>query len=462
MAVTVVACTGNTTPAATSSLGPRDPGLASGAASGDISKIKHVVIVMQENRSFDEYFGTYPGVDGLSKVPGVCLAPLTGPCLKSYHDSKDINLGGPHSRQDAQAILANGKMDAFASVVKATGKPCADLNDPSCRRAAGEIDVMGWHDAREIPNYWTYARDYVLQDHMFESIASWSLPAHLFMVSEWSADCRSDKDPVRCANNNNDPAAGNFPDGQPPYNWTDLTYLLHKQKVSWGYYVADGTQPDCEDGAATCPKKLQSAGTPQIWNPLPLFLTVHQDGELGNIQPATNFFTAAKNGSLPAVSWVVPSNENSEHPPASIAAGQAWTTSLINSVMQGPDWSSTAIFLSWDDWGGFYDHVVPPVVDQNGLGIRVPGIVISPYARRGFIDTAVHSHDSYTRFIEDVFLGGARIDPLTDGRPDSRPTVRESLSLLGDLRVDFDFTQAPRQPTVLPLHPPPGPASAGG
>jgi phospholipase C len=142
--------------------------------------------------------------------------------------------------------------------------------------------------------------------------------------------------------------------------------------------------------------------------------------------------------------------------------GQAWVTNLINTVMRGPDWASTAIFLSWDDWGGFYDHVAPPTVDNNGYGLRVPTIVISPYAKRGFIDHQTLSHDAFLKFIEDDFLGGARLDPKTDGRPDPRPDVRENATQLGDLAHDFDFTQAPRPPIVLPLNPPPGPASQPG
>jgi phospholipase C len=129
-------------------------------------------------------------------------------------------------------------------------------------------------------------------------------------------------------------------------------------------------------------------------------------------------------------------------------------TRLIDAVMRSKDWSSTAIFLSWDDWGGFYDHVVPPRVDAQGYGLRVPGLVISPYARRGFVDHQVLSHDAYLKFIEDDFLGGARIDPKTDGRPDPRPDVRERASVLGNLVKDFDFSQKPRPPLVLPLHPP--------
>jgi phospholipase C len=117
--------------------------------------------------------------------------------------------------------------------------------------------------------------------------------------------------------------------------------------------------------------------------------------------------------------------------------------------MQGPDWKSTAIFLTWDDWGGFYDHAVPPKIDANGYGLRVPGLVISPFAKKGYIDHQVLSFDAYNKFIEDDFLGGVRIDPATDGRRDSRPGVRENAPQLGDLRNDFDFAQLPRPPIIL-------------
>jgi len=434
-----------------------------------IRKIQHVVVIMQENRSFDHYFGTYPGADGIpmqNGAPAICVPdPRTRQCVKPFHDPHDLNRGGPHGARDASADLGGGKMDGFIGQAGGRKAKCQGTFDPSCGGGSGEPDVMGYHDAREIPNYWTYAREFVLQDHMFEPNASWSLPEHLFMVSGWSARCTS-ADPMSCVNELQSPDRlfGRREAGapaKPNYAWTDLTYLLHRAGVTWAYYVAEGTQPDCDDAAANCPEKPQRAGTPQIWNPLPWFETVRDDGELRNIQAISHFFEAARNGTLPAVSWVVPNGRVSEHPPALVSAGQAYVTSLVNAVMQGPDWNSTAIFLSWDDWGGFYDHVVPPKVDENGYGLRVPGLVISPFARRGYIDHQVLSFDAYVKFVEDDFLGGQRIDPKTDGRPDRRPDVRENLPQLGTLTADFDFTQAPRPPLVLPINPPAGPPSVG-
>ena len=150
----------------------------------------------------------------------------------------------------------------------------------------------------------------------------------------------------------------------------------------------------------------------------------------------------------------MPSQEVSDHPPALITTSQAYVTGLINSIMRSRAWNSTAIFLCWDDWSGFYDHANPPVVDGQGYGIRVPALVISPYARKGYIDHQILSQDAYLKFIEDDFLNGARVDPRTDGRPDPRPDVRENAKILGNLANDFDFNQKPRPPLLLPLRPP--------
>jgi phospholipase C len=418
-----------------------------------IHKIKHVVIVMQENRSFDSYFGTYPGADGIpmrNGVPTVCLPdPQLGHCVTPFHDTSDVNGGGPHKDVSAIGDIDGGKMDGFLRVAEPAQQTCVDPNNPNCAPGS-HVDVMGYHTGREIRNYWSYARAYVLQDHMFQSNASWSLPSHLYMVSGWSAVCSIRDDPTSCTSaleGPNDPGAVGAP--PPNYAWTDITYLLHRHHVSWGYYVFSGAQPDCADDAMTCKAVAQSPGTPGIWNPLPYFTTVRQDGELGNIKPTHAFYVAARNGTLPAVSWVVPDDVVSEHPPGRVSVGQNYVTGLIDAVMRGPDWKSTAILLSWDDWGGFYDHVAPPVVDGMGYGLRVPGLVISPYARHGFVDHQILSFDAYLKFIEDDFLNGQRLDPRTDGRPDSRPIVREDVPILGNLVHDFNFKQAPRKPMVL-------------
>ncbi|HLY60086.1 MAG TPA: alkaline phosphatase family protein [Terriglobia bacterium] len=430
----------------------------------DIRHIRHVIVIMQENRSFDSYFGTFPGADGIpmrNGEPAVCVPdPAKGACVKPYHDAHDRNGGGPHSARSAVADVDGGKMDGFIKLAELGRTACADVDNPNCS-GTGTPDVMGYHDGGDIPNYWKYAREFVLQDRMFEPNSSWSLPEHLFQVSEWSAKCTKHDDPFSCKNSLDRP--GLPPDyaehprepwPDPIYAWTDLTYLLHMNHVSWGYYVLAGAEPDCEDDEAMdCVRVKQNAKTPGIWNPLPYFDTVKNDGELANIQSVDAFMKQARKGILPAVAWVVPSGDVSEHPPDLVSRGQTFVTTLINAVMSGPNWKDCAIFLAWDDWGGFYDHVVPVRVDENGYGLRVPAIVISPFARRGFIDHQNLSFDAYVKFIEDDFLDGQRLDPKKDGRPDPRPMVREDAPQLGDLRLDFDFDQPARAPLILPAHP---------
>jgi phospholipase C len=439
--------------------------LADGTPAG-IHKIHHMVIVMQENRSFDSYFGTYPGGDGIpglagnpGKVP--CIPdPRYGRCDAPYHDASDINFGGPHGHADAIKDINGGKMDGFVAQAESgqTSYCKANPDDSRCSLRPKRPDVMGYHDWREIPNYWAYARQFVLQDQMFESDASWSLPEHLYLVSGWSATCSGKDDPMNCQPAVQAPAstpdmAANDSRNAPDYAWTDLTYLLHKYGVSWGYYVQKGTQPDCADNQMFCAPAPQNSHTPDIWNPLPWFDTVREDGQMRDIAPLHDFFAALTANHLPAVSWVIPGDKDSDHPPARVSNGQAYVTGLINSIMRSRAWDSTAIFLCWDDWSGFYDHVKPPVVDGQGYGLRVPALVISPYAKRGYIDHQILSQDAYLKFIEDDFLHHQRIDPTTDGRPDSRPDVRENAPILGNLANDFDFDQKPRPPVLLPLHP---------
>jgi len=454
------------------------------AAALAMHKIRHVVMIMQENRSFDSYFGTYPGADGIPMrdgVPTVCSRAVGGgSCVRPFPDHADINGGGPHDAGAAVADIAHGNMNGFVAASQRAERHCAEQTNPMCVGNAGNgVDVMGYHTQSDLPNYWSYAHNFVLQDHMFEPDASWSLPEHLFQVSEWSAFCTMHDTPSSCVNEDEQPGP-KPPNGAPlgPYTvpvssprrkarsrapqtpsapiyaWTDLTYLLRTHGVSWGYYVVPGSEPDCRnDQAISCAPVPQNAQTPGIWNPLPYFDTVRNSGQLGNIRSVRTFYAAAKQGTLPAVSCVVPSGALSEHPPARISDGVAYVTSLVNAIMSGPEWNSTAIFLAWDDWGGFYDHVPPPTVDANGYGLRVPGIVISPYAKHGYIDHQTLSLDAYNKFIEDDFLGRQRLDPMTDGRPDPRPDVREDVPILGNLVNDFDFNQPPRAPVLLPVHP---------
>ena len=368
------------------------------AAPPGLEKIQHFVFIMQENRSLDHYFGTYPGVEGIP--PGVCVpGPTGGPCAAPSHDASLVNQGGAHNWANALNCIDGGLMDGF--IAGSTVKPG---------------DVMGWHDYRELSNYWNYARLYVLQDRLFESITSYSLPAHLYMLAAQSG--------------------GYIGTGQTypvSFSFSEITLLLGGGKIDWRYYVNRGKTAGAADGGSADVDSDETTYT--FWNPLPAFPAVKNDPtQFSRLTDATQFYTDAQNGKLPQVSWIIPNSELSEHPPASVATGMNYVTGLVNAVMNSPQWNSTAIFIAWDDWGGFYDHVDPPKVDQYGLGIRVPGLVVSPYARQGYVDHKTYSFESWLKLIEERF----GVTPMT-GRDNTA----------NDMADAFDFTQQPRPPMLM-------------
>jgi phospholipase C len=458
-------------PAAAARPAPHAAVLATGLSG--IHKLQHIIVIDQENRSFDNYFGTYPGADGIPTdghgnfTP--CLPdPYTGGCQRPYHEAADHDAEAPHSLPASRADVDGGAMDGFVDMARNRGGRCTLGSTALCQ---DPVTAMGYHDARDIPNYWQYAQHYTLADHVFESTPSFSLPSHQYLTSEWAAICTS-SNPFSCTYNlEKDPQVrsaciGPTPTPQcpdpPVFAWTSLPHLLNVAGVSWGYYVAPGEAPDCDSDSGICPVQPQNYRTPTLYNPVPFFTDVAADGTLGNVQDSSAFFPQAAAGTLPAVSWVIPNSVTSEHSPAGIHRGQEWVTKLVNSVMQGPDWASSAIILTWDDWGGYYDHLVPPgqgrTLDRQA-GIRVPMIIISPWAKPGAIDSETLSLDSINRLIEDDFLGGKRLDPATDGRPDPRGVVGETRSFVGTLNHAFDFGQDPLPRLVLDPDPPPGPPS---
>ncbi len=404
-------------------VGPRLQPAVPVALPPGLEKIEHLVFIMQENRSFDSYFGTYPGADGIP--PGVCLPdPVGGPCVAPFHDPNAVNHGGPHGWTAAHAAIDGGKMDGFLAQafrnVPRGARPCRP-QEPNCRPGTSPFDVMGWHDFREIPNYWNYAHLYVLQDNLFESVASYTLPSHLYMLAAQSGGYVGAP-------------------GQPlplEFSFPEITELLSSGSITWKYYVTSGAMPSSGDDEGIIAEVKEAIGPqiPTLVNPLPAFLRVRIDlQQRSRLVDTEEFFKDAGSGALPQVSWIVPSRPVSEHPPDSVRTGMAYVTSLVNAVMQGPDWPTSAIFIGWDDWGGFYDHVPPPVVDQFGYGIRVPGLVISPFARQGLIDHKTYSFDSWLRLIEERF----GILPMT---------MRDAMA--ADMLDAFDFTQQPRPPVIL-------------
>ncbi len=424
--------------------------------------IDHLIFVVQENRSFDHYFGTFPGANGIPRRPDGSFAPClpdpsSATCRRPYHDTNTFDQGGPHSQEASVTDVNGGAMNGTVEAFRHAPGPCRSETSTECRLATpgpnGTPDVMGFHTASEIPNYWAYAEHFLLQDRMFAPTDSWTLPSHLYpglrmvgdvhrslaalVVSLRPGVARRDLGRPRTDVDAADGRSASVHLG------TDHVDALPRRR-ELGVLRGAGHM----HGAAMSPPGLE-AGHQRRAEPLARFHR-RSSGRTssGTSDPNTDYFDAARDGSLPAVSWVMPEMGRSEHPPLNIDPGQRWVTQVVNAAMQGPDWLHTAIFLTWDDWGGFYDHVRPPSVDENGYGLRVPGIVISPWVRPG-IDDQTLSFDAYLKLIEDRFLDSRRLDGWNWGWPDARPTTREEAPVLGDLRREFDFTQQPLDPLIL-------------
>ncbi len=457
--------------------------------------IQHVIMIMQENRSFDSYFGTFPGANGIPA--GVCVPldtrnPSKG-CVAPFHDVHDANSGGPHAYQEAASDLDDGvtsaKMDGFVYQQSSGGSKCVGqsggpdesgakiqpLCTPGIHNGFARHDAMGYHTDAEIPNYWAYARNFVLQDNMFPGERGWSGDVHVEMTSEWTAHCSNPAVLSTCKSSHTPTTVS--PNTPTPYPWVNLFQLMDTNNVSWKYYLASGPDPDCEDGQMTCnPTNQQQGSVASFWNPVPGYQWVNQQGPdylSAHTPQLDQFLVDLKNGTLPQVSWIIPSFYFSEHPPNGVTTGMEYVTALVNAVMQSPYWQNTAIFISWDDWGGFYDHVPPPIFDYlkapaivQGTGIRVPGLLVSAYAKPGLIDHQVLSFDSYATFIEQLFMNGTHLDPVAMGQPDHRPSIRDALTTasypdgsttqLGQLINEFDFSQTPLPPLILSTHIPTG------
>lgn len=425
-AASLAACSATDVMDAAAAHRPTEHATRAGAVTSGIS---HIVIITMENRSFDEMFGTYPGVHGLPNPLPCNLDPASGQSVCSYHSTDLVEHGGPHGDLAERVDLDGGKLDGFIVAAEMVRKGNKDY-DPF------PDEVMGYHTCAEIPVYCTYARSGVLADNFYSATTSFSTPAHLYMVSNWSAACTVPGDASSCTSFN-DP---NIHENPPPdFAWTDVTWLLHHAGVTWGYFVYSNNAPMLpdDDADAEAPSPDAFYNTLGVWNPLPAFDDVRLDGETGDLQPGSRFLTEVKTGTLPTVSWVIPPFKSSDHPTASLADGQVWLQQQVSAVKTSPIAGSTLILVWWDDWGGFYDHVIPFTVDAQGYGFRTPLILMGPMVKAGSIDHQLLSTDAFNKLIEDLYLGGQRLDPRTDGRPDPRPQVREANPHLGDLRLDL-------------------------
>jgi phospholipase C len=373
--------------------------------------IKRVVYLMLENRSFDNLFGRFPGANGTTtgvrwgqEVPIVhCPEWLPGDLL--------------HDTSAWTTCYNGGAMDGFA------------IGD------YGAYFAYSQFGRDDIPNYYGWAEDFVLCDHVFASQAGPSYPNHLFLIAgqaggavdnpeniltkhlndgrvfkSWGCDAYGDDVYVPVLDE-----AGNVTQHPSCFTFDTVGEQLSSRDIDWAFYSADPYQ----------------AG--YIWQAYSAIKDVYENEELWDehIWPVDDLLRDIEAGTLPPVTWVTPRYQLSDHPPFSTKHAHNWVTDIVNGIMRGPMWDDVAIFVTWDEWGGLYDHVAPPAVGDGALGFRVPMLVISPYAKRGYIDDAFAEFSAPLRFIEDNW-----------GLPHLTKRIRDS----HNFEHVFDFHRNPRNP----------------
>jgi phospholipase C len=413
--------------------------------------IKHIVVIMQENRSFDNYFGTYPGANGIPR--GTCVPfspgnPSLG-CVKPFLSTDVISGDLPHGYQSSVIAYDNGKMDGFMLGENENSK------------------TMSVYDNRTIPYYWDLAKHYVLADNFFSSVLSYSLPNHWFAIAgqapatsmfyfmhrppnnnilnnaeNGSVITEGNPNETESFGVNPNPTSANIRDeiARVYLEESNLTKTVadlfmnnsvihNNNSITWKYY-------DHLVQAGSYKSAVASGRAFEFWNPFSAKGSTYTTNYSPHFVNRAQIFTDLKTGSFPEVSWVIPSFPISEHAPANITTGMNWVKDVLNAIMSSPYWNSTAIILTWDDYGGFYDHVPPPQIDKYGLGFRMPTLIISPYAKPGYIDHTQYQFESMLKFIEWRF--------------NLRPLTQRDL-YANNLLNAFDFNQKPSLAYVVPL-----------
>lgn len=374
------------------------------------SPIKHVVILIQENRSFDNFFATYPGADGATS--GLTHTGATIPLRKGNLVADDFGHGHP----DFVTEFDKGKMDGF------------DLATPGFSK----YDAYQYVDPAQIRPYWTLAHQYVLADHMFQTEGSGSFTAHQDLIAGGTAISENES---LIDNPNEQPWACDAPAGTtvpvidritkhelmhgpfPCLSYPTLRDVLDPAGLSWRFYYP----------------APPGVGPSLLWDAFSAIKAVRYSPQwVNNRVLDSQIFSDIDDGGLANVSWVTPNAPNSDHPGENSDTGPSWVTQVVDAIGEGPQWNSTAIIVVWDDWGGFYDNVRPPQIRYTGLGFRVPCLIISPYAKKNYVSKTQYEFGSILKFIEDNWslkrIGTSDADPTTNSIVDS-----------------FDFTKPARK-----------------
>jgi phospholipase C len=364
--------------------------------------IKHFLVLMQENHTFDNYFGTYPGAEGIPEGTCIPVDPFdksNTECVEPFHIGDRPIEDLDHSDSTFELQYNKGQLNGFVYA----------LNQ---RNQNGAL-AMGYYDDRDLPYYWNLVDEYVLFDHFFSSDHGGSFANHMFWVSGQQGGSR---------------VTGEGYDTIPT-----IFDSLEERGISWKFYVQNY---DPEINYRTAHLISGNRASQIIWVPILNMARFLDDPELSShIVDLSEYFTDLENGTLPAVAYIAPAGA-SEHPPGSIRSGQKFVKSLIQALMRSSAWDSSAFLVTYDDWGGWYDHVPPPQVDEHGYGMRVPAFMVSSYAKRGHIDSTVLDFTSIMTFIEQNW----GIEPLAE---------RDAKS--NNFLTAFDFSAPPREPVFIPF-----------
>lgn len=373
-------------------------------------RIKHIVIIMQENRSTDNLFNGFPGADTVQTAMKNGTQVQLQQNSLVQHLSTDLDHSHPGFWQD----LDGGKMDGFAHQPK--------LPNPML--------AYSYVPQSEVVPYWTLAQQWTFGDRMFASNSGPSFVAHQYMIAGQSAN--TDENPPGGQWGCDAPAGTTVsligPNGTdlpgifPCFDYQTIADLLDAKGISWRYYAPS-----------------ESHGGGFVWSAFQAIRHIRYGSDWTNnvISPPPQIFNDIQNGQLAAVTWVVPDISYSDHDDVNLTGeGPDWVASITNAIGGSQFWDSTAIFISWDDWGGYYDHVVPPQVDEMGLGFRVPLIVVSPYAKRGYVSHVTHEFSGFLKFTEEVY---------------GLPSLNTRDVNADDFADCFDFTQNPHPYTQVPV-----------
>jgi phospholipase C len=370
-------------------------------------QIKHIVFILKENHTFDNYFGAFPGADGASIGEMFFERPF--PLRDNPPDLIPQDIA--HDSASTLSAMDFGRMDGFDLI-------------------AGAYQGRRWmnytrYGQNQIPNYWTLASNFVLADEFFTSVHGPSFPNHLFTIAAqsggtqdnptggiWGCDAPLSSTVPVLQNN------GKFGAERPCFDFTTVADSLNSAGLTWRYY-----------GARERARGYQ-------WSPFDAVRHIRRGPQWKtNVLPEAQFVGDLAANNLATMTWITTGPQFSEHPSfGGSCAGENSTVTLVNAIMNSPQWNSTVIFISWDDFGGFYDHVPPPQVDRLGMGPRVPMLIVSPFVKAGFIEHQQLEFASIVKFIEEVF-----------GLPFL--TARDTNS--NDIFDAFDFVDAPLAPMPL-------------